>query len=63
MIGSVRAAESIRPNAVIRYEKVSGAAMFSVTMAGVNAGAVTLSGTLDAEANQTYTLTIRVRHC
>ena len=60
VIGSVRAVESIRPNAVIRYEKVSGSDIFTVTSTGVNAGAITLSGTVDAETVQTYTVTIRV---
>ena len=60
IIGSVRAAESIRPNAVIRYEKVSGNAVFTVTSTGVNAGAIILSGTVDAEAVKTYSITIRV---
>ncbi len=56
----MRAVESVRPNAVIRYEKVSGNAIFTVTSIGVNSGAITLSGIVDAEAVQTYTLTIRV---
>lgn len=63
VVGAVRAQETTRPNAVIRYEKVSGDGVFTVTSSGTNAGAIILTGTVDAEAVDSYVLTIRVCHC
>ena len=60
MIGSVSAQETSRPNAVIRYEKSFGDSLFTVVSSGANAGAIMLTGTVDAETVDTYTLTIRV---
>ena len=56
----MRALENTRPNAVIRYEKVSGASIFSVTSSGSNAGEISLTGTVDAEAVDSYAVTVRV---
>jgi hypothetical protein len=41
---------------------VSGNAIFVVTPSGANAGAITLSGTVDAEGIDSYAITIRVSH-
>lgn len=60
IVGAVRAQETTRPTAVIRYEKVSGNAIFTVTSSGTNAGAIVLTGTVDAEGTDTYVITIRV---
>lgn len=60
LVGAVRAQETTRPNAVIRYEKVSGDSSFTVTSSGTNAGAIALTGTVDAEDVDSYVLTIRV---
>lgn len=67
IIGAVRAVETTRPNAIIRYEKVSGNNMFTVTSSGTNAGAINLSGMVDADGVVScYVITIRVcqlYHC
>ena len=60
IIGAVRALETVRPSAIIRYEKVSGNAIFTVESSGANAGAVMLTGDVDAEGVTTYTVVIRV---
>ena len=54
------AEESLRPNTVIRYEKVSGDEIFTVESSGSAAGNILLTGTVDSETVQTYIITIRV---
>lgn len=51
--------ETSRPNAIIRYEEVSGDGdnIFTVTALGSEAGQITLTGTVTPT---TYTLVIRV---
>lgn len=60
VVGRVIAQETTRPNAIIRYERVSGSTLFSVVSSGANAGQIILTGTVDAENTDTYAITIRV---